>query len=215
MFFGRAVFLRQFFRLPHVQSARDNRLRQSFRIFRRQQSAGVTACQLARFQHFFDGLRQSQQTHCVGDVTAAFADGLRQFFLRIGKLLHQAAIALGFLQSVQVLPLQVFDKSDFHRFFVGKILNQNGNFAQACLLRRAPTPFTADDFVFSRFAHAHDKRLNYSFCFDGFDQIAQSVRIKRVARLKRAWLQIGNSNGFNPALNGVLFGFVFFTQQRA
>jgi len=73
----------------------------------------MTRGQCALLQHLLDRLGQGEKTQHIGDMAAALADSLRQSILGMGKLVHQAPVALRLLERRQVLALDILDERDF------------------------------------------------------------------------------------------------------
>ena len=112
-----------------------------------EQGAGVTGGQFVPVQHFLDRLGQAQKAHHVGDVAAAFTDGLRQNLLGMGKLIDQALIPIGFLQRRKVLALEVFHQSDLQGLLVTELADDDRDLMHLGHLGRPPAAFSGDNFI--------------------------------------------------------------------
>src|SRR6267378_1602801 len=89
---------------------------------------------------------QLKQPQSVGDYRAAFANLRGNFFLLELKLLDQLSIALGFLDRIEILALEVFDERQLEDIAVVRLAHDDGHLRQPEQLRRAPPPFTRDEF---------------------------------------------------------------------
>src|SRR5437868_6264864 len=88
-----------------------------------------------------DGRRQGQQSQCVGDMAAAFADGLSDIALAMPELLYQTAVGLRLLERCQILPLEVLDERDLQDLGIAKRPDDDRHLVQSGTLRRSPAPF--------------------------------------------------------------------------
>ena len=121
-----------------------------------------------------DSGRQFEQAQGIGHHGAALADLGGDFLLRELELLDELRVALGFLDRVEVLALQIFDERQFeHRAVVG-LADDDGDFRQAEQLGGAPAAFAGDQFEMA-VAFADDERLDDALFLDGIGQFAQGL----------------------------------------
>ena len=112
----------------------------------------------ARAERLFNGLRRAGQTQQIGDMTAAFANGLGKLGLRIGELIDKPLISLSFFNRIEVSALHILDQADFQRGDIIDRLNNYRHLMQARHLCRAPASFTGDNLI-AVINRAHQKRL--------------------------------------------------------
>ena len=115
-------------------------------------------------------------------MAAAFAQRLRQLFLRVAELFHQLLVTGTFVDRVQVRPLDVFDDRDLEHFDVVVVTDDNGHFVQLGHLGGAPAAFACNNFV-SIVDAAHDQRLDDALFRDGGSQFVQRVLCEMTAGL--------------------------------
>src|SRR5579885_697790 len=121
-------------------------------------------------------------------MAAALADGLGEALLRVAELLHEPAVALGFLERAQILALDVLDEGDFERFAVLEFADDDRDFVELCHLRRAPAPLAGDDLVGVRRLRMapHEKRLQHALLADRLGERLQRLLVEALARLEAA-----------------------------
>ena len=83
-------------------------------------------------------------------MTAALAEGFRQFFLRIGELIQQPPIAFRLLQWREVFALDVLQHGNLQGLGIAKLADHHWHFVDAGRLGRAPAPLSGDDFELTR-----------------------------------------------------------------
>src|SRR5437868_15490645 len=87
-----------------------------------------------------DGRRQGQQSQCVGDMAAAFADCLGDIALAMPDLSHQAAVGLRLLERCQILPLEILAERDLQDLGIAKRPDDARHLAPSATLRATPAP---------------------------------------------------------------------------
>ncbi len=154
--------------------------------------------------HLFGQRQHAQQ---VGDMAAALMHGGGQHFLRVAEFVHQALVADGFFQRIEVAALDVFHERQFERQFVLHFANDHGNGIHARHLRGAPAAFTGDNFVFIVRYGAHEDGLHHAVLADGFGEFRKRGRIKIAARLEFTGLERGKRQANFGRGSGGLFFF--------
>ncbi len=84
-------------------------------------------------------------------------------------------IAGGLFKGIEIGPLHIFNDREFERLAVGGFEQHDGNFVQACALRRAPAPLAGDDLIaVLRLPDcAHHDRLDNPALLDGGGQLIE------------------------------------------
>ena len=98
---------------------------------------------------------QGEQTHRIGDVTAALTNDFGQIRLRIGIFIRQLFVAERFFNRIEIGALNVFNDRDFKRFLVAGLDDKDRNVMKRRTLRGQPPAFTGDDFI--DIVHAGDR----------------------------------------------------------
>ena len=147
--------------LPHIQAAEHHPLGEGHRVAGVDQRAGVAGAQPAVDDHRLNRRRQRQQAHKIGDMAPAFADRFGDFVLAAAKILDQTLIAGGFLDSVEVGSLDIFDKRDFQHGGVVELPHDHRHVVYTGLLRRSPPALAGDDLkiALGRGIRPHQDRL--------------------------------------------------------
>ena len=151
-------------------------------------SAGQLAL-LHQRPHLF---RQVQQPQCIGHGAAGLAHPLGGFLLRQTVLLHQRAVALGFLHGVQILTLEVFDHGQLHGLAVVGLDDHHRHLCQPGHPRRPPPPFTGDDLIVAGLQLPHGQRLDDAVYPDGVRQVTEGLRLKALSGLGGAALHLAD-----------------------
>src|SRR3954468_14458553 len=91
--------------------------------------------------------REVEKPDHVVDVRPALAQDLGQVGVGIAELVHQAPVAGGFLNRIEVRALDILDNGVFERGPVVDLNDDHRHLVQAGHLRRAPAPLAGDDFI--------------------------------------------------------------------
>jgi hypothetical protein len=120
------------------------------------------------------------------------------------ELLDQAPIALGLLQRVEILALEVLDQRGRHRLPIPEIAHHDRDFVQRHELRRPPAAFAADDLVPAVAARlgAHQDGLQDAVFPDGVGQFLERGLLHGAARLERSGLQHLDRQGADRGIGG-------------
>ena len=94
-----------------------------------------------------DRLGQAQKTDRVADVAARFTDRVAQRLVRQAEIQQQALVSLRLFNGIQVLSLQILDKSNHRRVAVVHISLHSGNFCQTRLRCSAKASFTRNELI--------------------------------------------------------------------
>ncbi|SPE61253.1 hypothetical protein SBV1_620025 [Verrucomicrobia bacterium] len=174
--------------LPHVEAVLEDALGGECLLFLAVQAEddfGMAHGNAALPQISLQAGRQFQQAQRVGDDCAALTHLGGGFLLGELELPDELGITLGLLDGVKVFALQVFDEGQLeHRAVIG-LTNDHGDLAQAQQLGRAPAAFTGNKFQMA-VALADNQGLNDALFPDRIGQLAERLRRKVLARLKRA-----------------------------
>src|SRR4051794_13888407 len=107
---------------------------------------------------------------------------------RIAELVHQAPVAGGFLNGIEVRTLHVLDEGVFERGPIVDLNDDHRHLVHVGHLRRAPAPLAGDDFIHRGLIghRPHHNRLHDAALADrpgqGFDLICFEV-LARIARI--------------------------------
>ena len=170
----------------------------------------MTGAEFALVHQQLDAVGKTQQAQHVGHVTAAFAHGLGEVFLGIGKFVDEPLVAFGFLQGVEILALEVFHQGYFQGFAVAEVLDDDRNFVKFRLLRRPPAPLPGDDFIGHGLIGmaAHQDGLDDAPFFDGVHQAFDFLFVEHPPWLEPSRMDKLNGNGLGQA-HPVEFGVIF------
>ena len=135
---------------------------------------------------FPDGLQhplpQAQQPQFVGDGALAFSQSPGRLLLGKVPPLHKTPDALGLLDKIQILPLQVLHQSGKPRFLVVHPHNEAGHFTETCLLGGPEPPLPGNQFIVA--PHPPDgKGLENSMALNTLGQILQRLLGKNFSGL--------------------------------
>ena len=127
-------------------------------------------------------------------MAARFVDQIRQSSRAVPEQLSQLFKGLCFLDGIQILPLDIFQKCDFQSFGIIEITNNRRNFMNLRPLRRPPAPFARDDLI-GIVIWTHDNRLDNPVSADASGQFGKLILGKVTTRLSRIGMDIANCNG--------------------
>src|ERR1700733_5603768 len=133
-------------------------------------------------------LRQRQQSQGVGDMAAAFAQGLGEVRLSAAKFLRQSPIGLSFFERCQIFALEVLDQRDLQHLGIAENADQHRHLVQPGALRRAPAPLTGDQLErrASLVDRPHEQRLQDPLLAHRLRQRLEFGLIEMTAWLKHA-----------------------------
>ncbi len=131
--------------LPHRQPLGHDAAGDTLGIAQRQKGAGVAGGDLTRTQPVLHRRRQVEEAQRVGEVAAAFAEDLRQLPLGVGEVPHQALVARGFLDRVEVGPLDVLEDREFEGGAVVDLDDDHRHLVETGALGRAPAALARHD----------------------------------------------------------------------
>jgi len=130
-------------------------------------------------------LGKAQEPEGVGDGDAAFADAGGDIFLAEVELVDQLLVALGFLDGVEVLPLEILDQREFERGGVVGFADEDGDLGEAGELGGAPAAFAGNQL--ERIAATpDDEGLDDALFPDRVSQLLEGVPGKVLAGLQGA-----------------------------
>ena len=95
-----------------------------------------------------------------------------------------------FFNGIQVFALEVFDQRHLEHLFIGRFAHDDRHDIDLGDLRRAPTAFAGDEFVFVVIRRPRHEWLNEAGGSQRNGEVFQRRAIKIFARLGRAWLDI-------------------------
>ena len=123
-------------------------------------------------------------------VERFFSDALGNFLLGEGKFLLQSLEGERFLDGVQILALEVFDKGKFQGFRGGGFPQDDGDFREAGQFSGAPAAFSRNDGVAVVVGSAGDEDgLEDALFANGCHQLLERFVFHRLPRLVGVGLQ--------------------------
>src|SRR6185437_5703355 len=181
-----ALAFRALLGFANIEHSRNDVLGAFLCVWQPDQSSGMTGGQLSVANQGANGFRQGQESQCVRDMAAAFADFLRHLLLREFEPLHEFVIGGGFFNGVEICALNIFDDGDFERLGVVHVAYDDRHLVELRHLRGAPAPFAGDDFIGIGLAanRARQNRLQHALLSDGIGKIVELVRREALARLQ-------------------------------
>ena len=135
---------------------------------------------------------QVQQPQGVGHHGAGLAHPLGGLLLREVILLHELPIALGLLDGVQILPLQVFDHGQLHGLAVVGFNDDGRHLVKPRHAGSPPAALAGDDLVVARLQLAHRQGLDDAVLPNGVRQIRQRIGVKLLAGLSGTAFHLRN-----------------------
>src|SRR3954454_4014370 len=117
-------------------------------------------------------------------MAARLVDDPTDFVLGMAMPLDQLAIALRFLERVQVLALDILDQRDLGRGRFVNLADDCGDRVQPRALRRAPTALAGDDHIIPTLGPEQD-RLEDAALADRVGELVERFLVELDARLVR------------------------------
>ena len=143
-----------------------------------------------------DLLRQRQQAQAVGDGAAAFTQLFGSRFLRQAVLFNQLVAALGYLDGIQVLALQVFDQRQGCGLFVRYILDDDRHLIQPGQPGGTPAALARnDDVAGAQLFGAYSNGLQQAVFGNAVGQLVQRIVIELLAGLRGVWFDLPQRQG--------------------
>jgi hypothetical protein len=143
-------------------------------VLETEQDFGMTHGQAPLGQVCLDFRVEFHKAHRIGNSGPAFADALGDLFLSQAEFLGKTAVSGGFLEGVQVGPLEVLDQRQLQDFLIGGFADNDRGLAQADFEGCAHTALTGDEFVFST-RQSDDQGLDDTPLSNGIHQVTELV----------------------------------------
>ena len=161
-------------------------------------------------------LGQRQQPRRVCDGGARFAHALRHIVLRHAVDILQGAVALRLFNGIQILALEVFDQSHLHGALLVRCQDAHRHFLEPGHAAGAPAALARDDLIKSAIERPDRDRLDEPIRPDGFCEHFQCLRVKVLARLVGARLDLLDRQQVGRCLLAFrLRGRIFLSEERA
>ena len=179
----------QFLRLPHVQTALQDRIEGSilgFSPLKPQQRPRVPLADPALQQGLLHAAGRFQQPERVGYRDTALTHPPRHLILCEPEFLGQLAVGHGLLQRVQIGPLEVLHQRQLQHLAGGHVLHDDGDLGQSGQSRSTPASLTCDQLI-SIERPVDDEWLNNPVFFDRGGQFHQILIPNGRSRLMRIW----------------------------
>ena len=145
----------------------------------------MTHADLAVPNQFLDFRAQLQQADQVGDGRACPPDPLGNLFVGLAQTIRQSAQGPGFVDRVEVFPLDVLDQGHRRRFVVGQITDNGGQGFKSGRTGRAQPAFPRHQFVLP-LDPAHQDRLDRATLLQRGGQGFDHLIVEPCPRLVRA-----------------------------
>ncbi len=116
-------------------------------------------------------------------MTARLADQLADRILAMTMICDERFIALGFLDRVQILPLDILDQRDLGHRRIAVVADQRRDRMNLRPLRRSPATLAGDDLETVTDA-AHQDRLDHAMLGDRFGKLVEAILVEMLARLQ-------------------------------
>ena len=148
----------------------------------------MAAGELSPADHRADFLGKLQKAKCVCDRRARLYDALRDLLLRQAVVAHELLVAFGFLDRVEVLPLQILDERKLHDLALARFNDHRRDLVEAGLPGRAPSPLARDNLICAVFfTRAHRNRCDDAVQADAFRQLVKRLLREYLPRLIGVW----------------------------
>ena len=154
-----------------------------FRRRHRKDGAGMTGRDLALEEHLLGVFGKLEQAQGVGDRRAALRHSARNFGLGEVLALHEAFVAVGFLDRVQIGTLDVLDKGELEGLIVLDVLHAHGHLLQAREFAGLPTALAGNDLIGAAVHLAHKDGLQQAFLLDRFGKLGELFFVEARTRL--------------------------------
>lgn len=125
------------------------------------------------------------EAHGIGNGGPALANSLGDIFLSQAEFFGEAAVGGGFLDGIQVRPLEVLDEGQLQDFLIGGFANNNRGLGQADFKGGAHTALTSDEFVFPT-RQSDNQGLDNTTFSNGINQVTELIIPELCAGLERA-----------------------------
>ncbi len=117
--------LRKRFRLSHGQAFINDAAGEKVRVDCGHERSRVAGRQGTIGHHLANMLRKLQQSQCVGNMAATFADHLSEVCLRVIMLVDQLLITKRLFHGIQISALDILDNGEFQRDPIAHIANHD------------------------------------------------------------------------------------------
>ena len=107
----------------------------------------MSHAELAGHHKILHAIRQVEQPDEIGNVAARLAYNPRKCILAVLKLVDQTTIGLRFLDWIQILPLNIFNQSDFKRLCLVEFADQRRYLMKLSFLCCTPATLTSDNLI--------------------------------------------------------------------
>ena len=164
----------------------------------------MTGGNLPFLHHLQHRLRQIEQTQCIGNRRSGFSDPFGYLLLCHVVPLHQQLVPAGFLDCVEVLPLQVFNQRNLHRLFFIHLTDDDRNLLQARHPAGSPASFSCYQLIDAARQRTDQQRLQYAVLTDGICQFVERFLIEHLTRLLSVWLDLAQAQCHHPGIVGVV-----------
>jgi hypothetical protein len=145
-----------------------------------------------------DFVRQLEEPDHVRDGGTIFAGAAADFLVAEVVLASEAVVGDGDFDGVKVLALDVFDEGDFEEFFVGEILDNDGNRVESSHAGGTPAALAGDELV-AVISAANDEGLDEAVGADGVGEFAEALFDEDRTGLDGVGIDVVNGEGAGGA----------------
>ena len=148
-----------------------------------QQTARVPLCKVRTANQFHILRRKPQQTQLICHRRLCFPHFARGFLLRQSVLINQTLEAIGFLEKIQITPLQVLHERNRRGIFVIRRNQQTRYIVKPRNTRRAQPSLPCHKLITASGSTPYGQRIEYAILPDALCQLRNCLRIKVFPRL--------------------------------
>jgi len=176
------------FRLPHIEVLFQDPVGGKLLLLfagDSQDHLGMADREAAVADRALDRGREFEQAERICDNGAALSDSRRNLILFELELPDQLAVTLGFLDRVEILPLEIFDQREFQDRAVISFADDCRGISQAGKLGSPPAPFSGNQLKILA-VFPNDERLKDPSLTNGIGKLLEGFGRKMLSRLQGA-----------------------------
>ena len=177
-------------RLPNIQPAPNNLLRQKNRRRRSKTSPRMTRRQRPPLNHLPNSPRKRQKPRHIRNMTATLPQRLGKNRRAVIKLIHQTLISRRLLQRRQRRAMQILHKRNLQNLPIVQIPNNRRNRLKPRHMRRAQTPLASNQLMRAApISRAHQNGLHNPATLQRRRKLPNLLLLEGLARLRKIGAQ--------------------------
>jgi hypothetical protein len=157
----------------------------NLRVINGQKCTGMPHINVGFLEGELDGSREVDEAEVIGDGGTLLANTEAELLLGEAMLIDEGAVGKGDLDGVEVLSLDIFNKSHLHDVLLISRSDVGGDGGESGEVSSAEASLAGDDEVVTRLGLSKRNGLNDADSTDGSSQIVEGVGIEVGARLVR------------------------------